>query len=77
MQVPSSSVVQCVLLGYQGVLASQQGGALPVEGFAYYFLTQEGTGVTAFALYEQGAVTEDSPLVEGYDTMLNTLVSTF
>jgi hypothetical protein len=77
VQIPSSSVVQCVSLGYQGVLATQQGGALPVEGFAYYFLTQDGTGVTAFGLYEQGAVTEDSPLVEGYSTMLNTLVSSF
>ena len=48
------------MLGFQGVLASQQGGTVPVEGFAYYFLLQDGTGVTAFALYEQGAVTEDA-----------------
>ena len=72
-----SSVVVCVMLGYQGLLADQQGGSTPVEGFAYYFQLQDGTGVTAFALYQQGSVTEDSPLVEGYNTMLNSLVSTF
>jgi hypothetical protein len=77
VQIPTSAVVQCVMLGYQGMLATQQGGALPVEGFAYYFLTQDGTGVTAFALYQQGSITEDSPLIEGYNTMLNTLVSSF
>jgi hypothetical protein len=70
-------VVVCVMLGYQGLLADQQGGSTPVEGFAYYFQLQDGTGVTAFAMYQQGSVTEDSPLVEGYNTMLNTLVSTF
>jgi hypothetical protein len=77
VQIPSSSVVQCVMLGYQGVLANQQGGTLPVEGFAYYFLLQDGTGVTAFGLYEQGSMTEDNPLIEGYTTMLNSLVSSF
>ncbi|WP_298516274.1 hypothetical protein [uncultured Nocardioides sp.] len=77
VQIPSSAVVQCVMLGYQGMLATQQGGALPVEGFAYYFLTQDGTGVTAFALYQQGSITEDSPIIEGYNTMLNTLVGSF
>ena len=75
VQVPSSAVVQCISLGYQGVLASQQGGVLPVEGFAYYFLTQDGVGVTAFGLYEQGALTDGSPLIDGYNTMLNSLVS--
>ena len=77
VQIPSSAVVQCISLGYQGVLASQQGGALPVEGFAYYFLTQDGVGVTAFGLYEQGALSDGSPLIEGYNTMLNSLVSSF
>ena len=77
VQIPSSSVVACVTLGYAGVLASQQGGSVPVEGFAYYFQLQDGTGVTAFGLYEAGSVTEDSPLVEGYNIMLNSLVSTF
>ncbi len=76
VQVPSSAVVQCITLGFRGVLASQQGGAVPVEGFAYYFLTQDGTGVTAFALYQQG-LTEDDPLTTGLVTMLGSLVSSF
>jgi hypothetical protein len=77
VQIPSSSVVVCMSLGYQGVLADQQGGSTPVEGFAYYFQLQDGTGVTAFALYQQGSVTESSPIIDGYNTMLNSLVSTF
>jgi RsiW-degrading membrane proteinase PrsW (M82 family) len=78
MQIPSSSVVQCVLLGYQGTLADQQNGTLPIEGFAYYFLLQDGTGVTAFTLYQQGALDDDSsPLMQGYEQMFNTLVSSF
>jgi RsiW-degrading membrane proteinase PrsW (M82 family) len=78
VQIPTSSVVQCVLLGYQGTLATQQNGTLPVEGFAYYFLLQDGTGVTAFTLYQQGALDDDnSPLLQGYAQMFNTLVSSF
>ena len=77
-QIPTSSIVQCVVLGYQGALASQQGGAIPVEGFAYYFLLQDGTGVTAFVLYQQGALDDqDAALGDGYNQMFNTLVSTF
>ncbi|HEX5090781.1 MAG TPA: hypothetical protein VFV89_23430 [Nocardioides sp.] len=78
MQIPSSSVVQCVLLGFQGTLATQQNGTLPVEGFAYYFLLQDGTGVTAFTLYQQGALDDDnSPLLQGYEQMFNSLVGSF
>ena len=77
-QIPSSAVVQCVVLGFQGALASQQGGTVPVEGFAYYFVLQDGSGVTAFTLYEQGALDDEgAPLIVGYDQMFNTLVSTF
>jgi hypothetical protein len=78
VQIPSSSVVQAVVLGYQGTLATQQNGTLPVEGFAYYFVLQDGTGVTAFTLYQQGALDDDSsPLLQGYSQMFNTLVSSF
>jgi len=78
VQIPSSSVVQAVLLGFQGTLATQQNGTLPLEGFAYYFLLQDGSGVTAFTLYQQGALDDDnSPLLQGYSQMFNTLVSTF
>ena len=70
--------MQCVVLGFQGALASQQGGTVPLEGFAYYFVLQDGSGVTAFTLYEQGALDDEgAPLIVGYDQMFNTLVSTF
>jgi RsiW-degrading membrane proteinase PrsW (M82 family) len=74
-QIPSSAVVQCVVIGFQGTLATQQGGSVPLNGFAYYFVLQDGSGVTAFTLYEQGGLTD--ALIEGYDQMFNTLVSTF
>ena len=71
-------MVQCAVLGYAGVLASQQGGTLPVEGFAFYFVPQDGSGVTAFTLYQDGALDDDSnPLIAGYNQMINSLVSTF
>ena len=77
-QIPSSSVVQCLLLGFQGTLATQQQGTMALNGVAYYFLLQDGTGVTAFALYQDGALDDqNSPLTAGYDQMFNTLVSTF
>jgi hypothetical protein len=78
VEIPTSAVVTALRLDYAGVMASQQGGTLPVEGFAYYFLLQDGTGVTAFGLWEQGAVTSDSdPLVVAYNQMLSSLVSSF
>jgi RsiW-degrading membrane proteinase PrsW (M82 family) len=78
VQIPSSAVVQCALLGFQGTLATQQNGTLALEGFSYYFLLQDGTGVTAFTLYQQGALDDqDSPLLNGYGQMFNSLVSSF
>ncbi len=63
-------------LNFRGLLATQQGGSIPVEGFAYYFIRPDGTGATAFALYGKGALKPKSKLLTGYNTMLNTLVST-
>jgi hypothetical protein len=63
-------------LSFRGLLATQQGGSIPVEGFAYYFIRPDGTGATAFALYGKGSLKAGSKLVKGYDVMLNTLVST-
>jgi hypothetical protein len=71
-----SGVKAAATLRYQGLLATQQGGSIPVEGFAYYFVRQDGTGATAFALYGKGSLKPKSKLVTGYNTMLNTLVST-
>jgi len=78
MQIPTSSVVQCVAIGFQGAVATQQGGTVALEGFAYYFVLQDGSGVTAFVLYEQGALDDPSaPLGVAYNDMFNSLVSSF
>ena len=74
--VEVSGVTDAATLSFQGLLATQQGGSIPVEGFAYYFVRTDGTGATAFALYGKGALKPKSKLVTGYNTMLNTLVST-
>jgi hypothetical protein len=63
-------------LSFRGLLATQQGGSIPVEGFAYYFIRPDGTGATAFALYGQGSLKPKSKLLLGYNTMISTLVST-
>ncbi len=75
-QIPSSTIVACVNLGYRGMLASQQGGSVAVEGFSYYFLTQDGTGVTAFGIYQAG-LAEGDPLIDGYISMISSLIASF
>jgi hypothetical protein len=74
--VEVNGVTSAATLNFQGLLATQQGGSIPVQGFAYYFVRPDGTGATAFALYGKGALKPKSKLVTGYNTMLNTLVST-
>jgi RsiW-degrading membrane proteinase PrsW (M82 family) len=76
ISLPTSAVVDAQTLFYRGLMASQQGGTFPVEGFGYYFLTQDGTGITAFGLFEQGALDASTDLVDGYNAMLNDLVAT-
>jgi RsiW-degrading membrane proteinase PrsW (M82 family) len=74
--VQVSGVSGAATLNFRGLLATQQGGSIPVEGFAYYFVRTDGTGATAFALYGKGALKPKSKLLTGYNTMLNTLAST-
>ncbi len=74
--VQVTGVTGAATLNFRGLLASQQGGSIPVEGFAYYFVREDGTGATAFGLYGKGALKPKSKLLSGYDTMLNTLIST-
>jgi RsiW-degrading membrane proteinase PrsW (M82 family) len=74
--VQVSGVTGAATLNFQGLLATQQGGSIPVEGFAYYFVREDGTGATAFGLYGKGALKPKSKLLTGYNTMLNTLIST-
>ena len=71
-----SGVNGAATLNFQGLLATQQGGSIPVEGFAYYFVREDGTGATAFGLYGKGSLKPKSKLLSGYNTMLNTLIST-
>ena len=59
--LPTSSVVDASTILYRGLMASQQGGTFPVEGFGYYFVGQEGQGLTAFGLYDAGALDSDTP----------------
>ncbi|MDX6371478.1 MAG: hypothetical protein QOD98_466 [Nocardioidaceae bacterium] len=74
--VQVSGVTGAATLNFQGLLATQQGGSIPVEGFAYYFVRTDGTGATAFGLYGKGGLKPKSKLLTGYNTMLNTLIST-
>lgn len=76
ISLPTSAVVDAQTIQFRGLMASQQGGTFPVEGFAYYFITQDGTGITTFGLFEQGALDASTELVDGYNAMLNDLVST-
>ncbi len=71
-----TGVAGAATLSFQGLLATQQGGSIPVEGFAYYFVREDGTGATAFGLYGKGSLKPKSKLLNGYNTMLNTLIST-
>jgi hypothetical protein len=74
--VQVAGVTGAASIAYSGLLATQQGGSIPVEGFAYYFVRTDGSGATAFALYGKGALKPKSKLLTGYNTMLNTLIST-
>jgi RsiW-degrading membrane proteinase PrsW (M82 family) len=74
--VQITGVKGAATLNFRGLLATQQGGSIPVEGFAYYFVREDGTGATAFGLYGKGALKPKSKLLNGYNTMLNTLIAT-
>ena len=74
--VQVSGLKGAATLNFRGLLATQQGGTIPVEGFAYYFIRPNGTGATAFGLYGKGALKPKSKLLNGYNTMLNTMIST-
>ena len=65
-----------VTLGYQGLLASQQGGTVPVEGFALLLRDSRTAPASRRSACTSRARSRGSPLVEGYNEMLNSLVST-
>jgi hypothetical protein len=74
--LPSSSVVSAGRLQYRGIYATQQGGTVPIDGVAFYFVTQDGTGYISDARAAQGLLAEGSELLPGFDAMLNEFIST-
>ena len=54
--------------------ADQQNGAIPIDGVAFYFITQDGTGFIADARAAQGLLDDGSPLLDAYGSMLNEFV---
>lgn len=71
ISLPTSNVVSAATLSFEGLLATQQSGTVPVEGAIYFFVLQDGTGVSALALFGQGGL---DPLAAAYDEMLNSLI---
>lgn len=72
ISLPTSNVVSAATLSFEGLLANQQSGTTPIEGVIYFFLLQDGTGVSALALYGQGGL---DPLAADYEEMLTSLLS--
>ena len=75
LTLPSSSVVEAAQVFYRGVYADQQNGAIPIDGTAFYFITQDGTGFVADIRAAQGLLNEGSPLLPALNAMLNEFVS--
>jgi hypothetical protein len=74
LSLPSSSIVEAARVFYRGVYADQQNGAIPIDGVAFYFITQDGTGFIADARAAQGLLDDGSPLLDAYGSMLNEFV---
>ena len=74
LALPSSSIVEAAQVFYRGVYADQQNGAIPIDGTAFYFITQDGTGFIADIRAAQGLLSEGSPLLPALSAMLNEFV---
>ena len=74
LTLPSSSIVEAAQVFYRGVYADQQNGAIPIDGTAFYFITQDGTGFVADIRAAQGLLNEGSPLLPALNAMLNEFV---
>ena len=74
LPLPSSNFVAAVRLNYTGLVASQQGGALPVEGFGIYLVRQDGVGLTFGGLFPEGQLERDPGLLDEYGQMLSSLL---
>jgi hypothetical protein len=73
--LPSSNFVAAQRMNLRGVLASQQGGSVAVEGFAFYLVRQDGVGITVTGVFDEGELERTPSLVKEYGAMLNSILS--
>ncbi|MBV9831319.1 MAG: zinc ribbon domain-containing protein, partial [Marmoricola sp.] len=74
MPLPNANFVAAVRLNLRGLVATQQGGSVPVEGFSFYLLRRDGVGITASGLFPQGDLQRDPNLLKEYGAMFNALL---
>ncbi len=74
LPLPSADFVAAARMDLRGMMASQQGGAVPLEGFAIYLVRQDGVGVTATGLFSPGELDRTPALVKEYGAMLASLI---
>jgi hypothetical protein len=72
--LPSANFVAAQRLNLRGLIASQQGGSIPVEGFAFYLVRQDGVGITVTGIFNQGEMQRVPGLVKEYGVMLSSLL---
>lgn len=71
--LPNANFVAAQRISLRGLIASQQGGAVPVEGFAIYLVRQDGIGITFGGLYGQGVPDRDPTVFQDYSLMLSSV----
>jgi hypothetical protein len=74
LPLPSADFVAAARMDLRGMMASQQGGAVPLEGFAIYLVRQDGVGITATGLFSPGELDRTPALVKEYSAMLGSLI---
>lgn len=74
LPLPSADFVAAARMDLRGMMASQQGGAVPLEGFAIYLVRQDGVGITATGLFSPGELDRTPALVKEYGAMLASLI---
>jgi hypothetical protein len=72
--LPSSNFVAAARINLRGLVATQQGGSIPMEGFAFYLVRQDGLGITATGIFNQGEMERTPSLVKDYGVMLDSLI---
>ncbi len=71
--LPNANFVAAQRINYRGLLASQQGGAVPIEGFAFYLVRQDGLGITFAGMFAQGEIDRNPSVVQDYSLMLSSV----